>query len=107
MTDQLLLPITLPMEAIRAFCQKWGICQFALFGSVLREDFRLDSDIDVLVRFRDSVRYTLFDLVEMGDELESLFGRKVDLIDRIAVERSPNAIRRRIILDSAQVIYAG
>jgi predicted nucleotidyltransferase len=94
------------MDVLRPFCQKWGIAELALFGSVLREDFNDQSDIDVLARFREGVRYTLFDLVKMNDELEAIFKRRVDLIDRAAVEASPNYIRRKIILDSAQVIYA-
>jgi predicted nucleotidyltransferase len=98
--------IALPMDAIRDFCAKWGIVEFALFGSVLREDFNDESDIDVLVQFRDDARITLFDLVTMGDELEAIFGREVDLLDRKGVEQSPNYLRRKIILNSAKVIYA-
>lgn len=98
--------IAVPLDAIRAFCQRWNIVRFALFGSVLREDFAAESDIDVLVDFRDGGRYSLSDLVQMGDELEALFGRRVDLVDRQAVENSRNFLRRKIILDSAQVIYA-
>lgn len=93
-------------DAIRAFCGRWNIIEFALFGSVLRPDFRPDSDIDVLVRFREGVRYSLFDLVQMGDELEAIFGRRVDLLDRIAVEQSANYIRREEILNAAEVVYA-
>lgn len=106
MAQQNIVNIPLPMDAIREFCQRWGIVEFALFGSVLREDFNDDSDIDVLVQFREDAHLTLFDLVEMGDELEVIFGRKVDLIDRKGVEESENYIRRKIILNSAQVIYA-
>jgi len=98
--------IPLPTEGIRAFCQQWGIVEFALFGSVLRDDFTPQSDVDVLVQFRDDVEYSLRDLIQMGDELEVLFGRSVDLIDRQAIEESLNYIRREIILNSRQVIYA-
>ena len=98
--------ITLPMETIRAYCKKWEISEFALFGSVLREDFRAESDIDVLVQFHVGVHRTLFDLVTMADKLEAVFGRKVDLLTRKGVEESPNYIRRRSILGSAQVIHA-
>lgn len=97
---------TIPLERIHAFCQRWGIREFALFGSVLREDFRNDSDIDVMVQFRQGTRYSLLKLVEMSDELEAILGRKVDLLTRKSIEDSPNYIRRRAILDSAQVIYA-
>jgi hypothetical protein len=106
MTEALITPISVPIEAIRAYCQKWHVHEFALFGSILRPDFDAESDVDVLVDFQAGRRYTLADLVEMGDELEAMFGRKVDLIDRSAVEASRNYLRRRSILDSAKIIYA-
>jgi uncharacterized protein len=98
--------LVLPTDALRVFCQRWGIRELALFGSVLRDDFDAASDVDVLVQFDDAVRRSLFDLVTMTDELEVLFGRRVDLLTRKGVEESPNYIRRKAILDSAQVIYA-
>ena len=94
------------LDAIRTFCHEWGIIEFAFFGSVLRDDFRPDSDIDVLVQFREDVRYSLFDLVQMGDQLEQILGRSVDLLDRKAIEQSANYIRRTRILRSSEVIYA-
>ncbi|MBL8157158.1 MAG: nucleotidyltransferase domain-containing protein [Anaerolineae bacterium] len=106
MTEAVITPIPVPMEAIRAYCQKWQVRELALFGSILRADFSAESDVDVLVEFQEGRRYTLADLVQMGDELEALFGRKADLIDRSAVEASRNYLRRRSILDSARVIYA-
>ena len=87
------------------FCRKWKITDLALFGSVLREDFRPDSDIDVLVSFEPNARWSLMDVVEMQDELERVLGRKVDLVKRRAVERSENYIRRRHILESAEPVY--
>lgn len=96
----------LPLDAIGAFCRRWNICEFALFGSALRDDFNDASDMDVLVQFRKGMRYTLFDLARMGEELEDIFQRNVDLLDRRAVETSPNHIRRDSILQSAEVIYA-
>jgi predicted nucleotidyltransferase len=98
--------IEVPDQAIEDFCKKWKITEFALFGSVLRDDFRPDSDIDVLVRFERPVPWGLFDLAHMEEELAGIFGRKVDLIDRIAIEESPNYIRRRAILGSAKTVYA-
>jgi len=80
--------------------------EFSLFGSVLREDFRADSDVDVLVSFAPDTHWTLFDLVHMEDELQEIFGRRVDLVIRESVERSENPIRRRSILSTAQRIYA-
>jgi predicted nucleotidyltransferase len=98
--------IDVPNEKIAEFCQKWKITEFSLFGSVLREDFRPDSDIDVLVTFGEKAKHTLFDLVHMEDELKQIFGRKVDLVSRRGIESSRNYIRRNAILNSAEVIYA-
>lgn len=93
-------------EAIAELCRKWKITELALFGSVLREDFGPESDVDVLVTFEDGAPWDLFDIVDMQEELEVLFGRKVDLAERSAVEQNPNYIRRRSILKSAQTVYA-
>jgi predicted nucleotidyltransferase len=93
-------------EAIAAFCQKWQITEFAFFGSVLRDDFGPESDIDVLVTFGPDARETLYYRVDMVDDLETVLGRKVDLVNRQGVERSRNPIRRNAILESAQVVYA-
>lgn len=98
--------IDLPKDKIAEFCKKWKIREFSIFGSVLREDFRSDSDVDVLVDFKPDSGHTLFDLVSMIDELKNIFGRDVDLLTRKAVERSRNYIRRKEILSSAEVVYA-
>ena len=98
--------IDVPDEAIEDFYKKWRISEFALFGSVLLDDFRPDSDIDVLVRFQRPIPWGLFDIIHMEDELAEIFGRKVDLIDWLAVEESENYIRRKSILDSARTVYA-
>ena len=100
------MKIALPKEKIIEFCRRWKITEFAIFGSVLRDDFGPASDVDVLVTFASDARWSLFDHVEMQDELTALFGRKVDLINRRGIERSRNPIRRREILDSAEIIYA-
>ena len=97
--------IDIPKPQIAEFCQRWKIVELALFGSVLREDFRSDSDVDVLVTFAPDATWTLFDHVDMQDELKNLFGRQVDLVSRRGVERSRNARRRQAILDSAKPIY--
>ena len=83
------LPI--PEAAIAAFCRKWQVTEFAFFGSVLRDDFGPDSDVDVLVSFAPAARHSLFDLVRMEDELRTVFGRDVALVTRRAVERGTNA----------------
>jgi predicted nucleotidyltransferase len=98
--------LDIPSEKIEAFCRKWQITELSLFGSALREDFGPESDIDFLVTFAPETRPTLFDLVDMEDELKEIFGRDVDLVDKVAVEKSENYIRRRNILSLTKVIYA-
>jgi predicted nucleotidyltransferase len=96
--------VQIPREEFRRFLDRWGISDIALFGSVLRSDFRADSDIDVLVTFDDPRRWRLRDLMQMEDELSALFGRRVELTERAAIEENPNWIVRRSILDSAQSV---
>ncbi len=100
------LPINLPMQEIAAFCQRWNIIQLALFGSVLRDDFGPESDIDVLVTFAPGSVRTLAAVSQMQQEIEALFERRVDLVDRQSIERSPNYLRRRAILSSARTVYS-
>lgn len=96
----------IPQEGISGFCQRWQVIELALFGSALRDDFHPDSDVDVLVQFAPDVQRSLFDLAPMQDELQSILGRETDLVSRDGVEKSRNYIRRKDILESAQVIYA-
>jgi uncharacterized protein len=98
--------IPIDRQRIGEFCRKWRIVEFSLFGSVLRDDFRPDSDVDVLVRFAPETRWGLMDVCRMEDELRAIFGREVDLVSRDAVEQSENYIRRRAVLDSLEVIHA-
>lgn len=100
-----MIKIALPEEKTKEFCRKWKIVEFALFGSVLREDFRPDSDVDVMVSFTPEARWSLLDMVEMEEELGRILGYEVDLVERSAVERSENYIRRRHILSSAEPVY--
>jgi uncharacterized protein len=93
-------------KKISDFCQRWRITEFALFGSVLRDDFDAESDLDILVAFAPDAEWSLLDHVQMEQELEALLGRKVDLLSRRSVERSHNWLRRREILDTAEVVYA-
>lgn len=95
--------IEIPRDQIEAFCHRWKITEFALFGSALREDFRPDSDIDVLVSFAEDVRWSLLHLVTMQQELEEIFGRAVDLVERQALR---NPFRRHSILTTKEVVYA-
>ena len=98
--------IDIPPNEIDAFCKRWQITELALFGSVLRDDFGPESDVDVLVEFEEGARHSLFELDDMELELEEIFGREVDLVSRRGVEASRNYIRRKAILDSAETIYA-
>ena len=98
--------VDLPHAAIAAFCRKWSIVELAFFGSILRGDFRPDSDIDVLVRFAPGVDYGLLTYARMVNELSDVVGCNVDLVSRDDIERSTNWIRRQEILNSAQLYYA-
>ena len=106
------LPIQLPpamMDAITScipeFCQRWKIAEFYFFGSVLRDDFRPDSDIDIMVRFDADATWGLLEFVRMKGELEIILKREVDLVTKTSIEQSHNWIRRHEILDTAQVVY--
>jgi hypothetical protein len=94
------------IEQIQNFCDRWHITEFALFGSILRDDFRPESDVDVLVTFAPDAKRGLSETLQMKDELQSIFGRTVDFIVKAAIERSENWLRRKNILESAQIIYA-
>ena len=100
------MKITIPRKKLAEFCRRWKISELAFFGSVLREDFRQSSDIDLLVSFRPKARVSLFDLVHMQNELKGIFGREVDLVEKRAIEKSENYIRRKNILSHTKVIYA-
>lgn len=98
--------VHIPRDKIAEFCRKWQIVELSLFGSVLREDFRPDSDVDVLATFAPGREPSFLQMPQMESELRELFGRRVDLVKRRLIEESENYIRRRHILDTAQVIYA-
>lgn len=103
--DRLRTRLDTSSEVIKAFCERWHVAELALFGSVLRDDFNSRSDIDVLVEFEKGSTPGLR-FVTMANELSSMLGRRVDVLTRSSVEHSPNYIRRREILESADVIYA-
>ena len=104
-SDRDQLPIALPMEDIVAFCQRWKISEFAVFGSVLREDFGPDSDVDVLVTFAPDAE-AVPDRQKMRDELARILGHPVDVMYRRVIEHDPNYLLRKSILNSTRVIYA-
>ena len=97
--------LDLPAEAIAEFCRRWRIVEFAVFGSALREDFRPDSDVDVLVTFEPGARWSFQNWLDMTSEIEIILGRKVDLVERRLVEQSRNYIRRRHILSHLERVY--
>lgn len=98
--------VALDRSRIADFCRRWGVSELAVFGSAVRDDFGPDSDVDVLVSPLAGTVWSLLQLSEMRDELSELTGRPVDLVVRRAVERSPNWIRRKEILESAETVYA-
>ena len=100
------LAIPLPMDEIRTFCRKWKVARLEVFGSILRDDFRPDSDVDFLVTWEPDARWSLFDHMEMEEELAAVVGREVDLVSRKAVEESRNWIRREDTLRHVEVIHA-
>jgi predicted nucleotidyltransferase len=93
--------LDMPLKDIQSFCKKYPIRKLSLFGSVLREDFRPDSDVDVLVEFEPGAHVSYFDLAGMQIELEAIFGRPVDI-------GTPDMLRKHMskqVLENAQVIY--
>jgi predicted nucleotidyltransferase len=95
--------IPIDHQRVAEFCRKWRITEFALFGSVLRDDFGPDSDVDVLVTFAPDAPWSLWDLVDVQDELMHIFGRDVDVVSKHALK---NPFRRYEILTTRQVVYA-
>lgn len=92
--------ISLPMKEIEALCERYHIRKLSLFGSVLRDDFRPDSDIDVLVEFEPGAVIGL-KFIEIQEELSRLFGREVDL-------NTPNSLSRHFrdkVIANAEILY--
>ena len=98
-----MIRIAIDNVKIAEFCRKWKIRELSFFGSVLRDDIRPDSDIDVLVSFDEDERWNLADWVIMMDELKGITGRKVDLVQK---ETLRNPYRRHEILRTREVVYA-
>lgn len=94
--------IEISREFLEAFCKKWSIKEFSLFGSVVTEDFNAESDVDVLVRFESDVKWDLWHLVEMREDLMEVFGRQVDLIEE---EGLRNPTRKEEILGTKVTIF--
>ena len=95
--------LSIPTRKLKTFCRRWHVVEFSLFGSALRDDFSPDSDVDVLVSFSSTAQTSLFDLVQMQIELEDIFCRPVDMVEKEALR---NPYRKREILNNALVVYA-
>ena len=95
--------LDVPREVIARFCEKWRIAEFALFGSAARGELRPDSDIDVMVTFAPDAHWSLYDFVDMHDELRDIFHRDVDIVERGSIR---NPFRRRSIMRDLTVVYA-
>ena len=92
-------------RSLERLCRERGIARLELFGSALRDDFRTDSDVDLLCTLRPDTRCTLLGWADMQLQLEEIFHRRVDLVSRWAIERSQNAYRRNSILSATRPIY--
>lgn len=101
------LSIDLPYEAIAHLCRRHDVQELSIFGSALRDEFGPQSDLDFLVVFKnnDDAGPWMSKYTELEEALSRLLGRRVDLVGKRGVEQSENYIRRRHILNSAQVIY--
>lgn len=97
--------ISIPEEKVVDFCKRWNITELAFFGSVLRDDFGPESDVDVLVNIRPGANHRISSILHMEKELSGILGREVDLVFRPDVERSRNYLRREAVLKSAEVFY--
>ena len=97
---------TIPRKKLATFCKRWKVSELAIFGSALRTDFRAESDVDLLITFSDKSEWGLFDHVQMQQELQNLFNRKVDLVSRRALAQTQNKLLRDEILNTAKAIYS-
>ncbi|MFZ0748920.1 MAG: nucleotidyltransferase family protein [Pyrinomonadaceae bacterium] len=97
------IPIEIPNNSVKEFCQRWKINELAIFGSALRSELRPESDLDILVSFAEDANWSIFDHARMSEELSALLGRKVDIVEAVTLN---NPFRRHEILSTRQVIYA-
>ncbi len=95
--------LAIPDRLLADFCRRWKILELSVFGSVLRDDFTTDSDVDVLVSFEPDAAWSLFDIVSMRQELATLLDRPVDLVEEAGLR---NPFRRAAILKSKRQLYA-
>ena len=97
------IQIQIPKATVEAFCRRFGVEEFSLFGSVLREDFGPASDVDVMLKFLPGHGFTFENTPDIQDELERIFNRPVDVIEKGRVR---NPIRRQAIMSAYRVVYA-
>jgi len=95
-------PLRIPFEELKDFCRRYQVRELALFGSMLRQDYRSDSDVDLLVSFEPAARVTFLTLARMQRELEALLGRTVDLVPKDGLK----PVIRDHVLATARVLYA-
>jgi len=95
-------PLHIPREALARFCRRYQVRELALFGSMLRQDYHPDSDVDLLVSFQPAARVTFLTLARLQRELEALLGRQVDLVPKDGLK----PIIRDHVLATARVLYA-
>lgn len=95
--------VKLDKDMLAAFCQKWRVRELSLFGSALRDDFGPESDLDFLVSFEPDTPLDIDMLLDMKEELESRFGRPVDLVEKEALR---NPWRKHEILKTREIVYA-
>jgi len=100
-----ILRISFPVAQLASFCRRWSIARLDVFGSALRDDFRPDSDVDLLATYAPEARWSLLDRVRMKFELEAMLGREVDLLNRRALEKAKTNGRAAAILAQAQPLY--
>ena len=97
--------IELPEDSLKELCKKWKIAELSFFGSVVRDDFTANSDVDILIKYLPGIRRTLLDHIRLQNELSEMLGHQVDLVNKKAIEKSPDEKRRIAILSEAQVFY--
>lgn len=98
-------PIDITEEELDAFCKRWLISELALFGSITRDDFHAESDVDMLVTFKPEETWSLLDHYQMEQDLSALLHRKVDILTKRSVERNRNEFFRWEVLSTAEIVY--
>jgi uncharacterized protein len=98
--------IELDSPAIRDFCHRWKVTELTAFGSILRDDFGPHSDLDFIIEWEDDAPWDLCDYMDMVEELQQHFGRKVDLLSRFALSQTSNYLLRRSVLSQTEPVYA-